>query len=348
MLNMPIAAALDKALQKVYSEVRIDEPLSHHTTIGVGGPARRFVTVNNSEQLVEGIRLCKTFEVPFFILGWGSNLIISDAGFPGVVIQNRAQSWRVVSDRFSEKTVNSTPPRLTPVGDKYYQADDLEYTEEGDPPVLVQVDSGAKIDPLIKALLQNGVTGLQWFSGIPATVGGAIYMNMHGGYRFFGDLLVNAALFDGGNFKEVERDYFRFDYDWSILHETKETVLWAHLLLRRGEVERARATAREWARRKSLQPQKSAGCIFRNLTADEQSRLNLPTPSIGYVVDHVLKLKGERRGDAIISPRHAAFIENLGNASATDVKALIDLMHEKARAELGLDLKLEVEFIGDF
>jgi len=327
---------------------KVEEPLSHHTTIGVGGPARRFVTANNSEQLVEGIRLCKTFDVPIFILGWGSNLIISDSGFPGVVIQNRAQSWRVVSDQFSEKTVSSTSPRLTPVGDKYYQADDLEYSETDDSPVLVQVDSGAKIDPLIKALLQNCVTGLQWFSGIPATVGGAIYMNMHGGYHFFGDLLVKAALVDGGDLKEVERDYFQFDYDRSILHETRETVLWAQLLLRRGDVERARATAREWARRKSLQPQKSAGCIFRNLTAEEQRKLNLPTPSIGYVVDHVLKLKGEGRGDAIISPRHAAFIENLGNANASDVKFLVDLIREKAKSELGIDLKTEVELVGEF
>jgi len=345
---MGVSPAFDNALKKIFSDLKSDEPLSHHTTIGVGGPARRFVTANTSEQLVEGIQLCKTFDVPFFILGWGSNLIISDSGFPGVVIQNRAQSWHIVSDQFSVETVNSIAPRLTPVGDKYYQADDLEYSESGDPPVLVQVDSGAKIDPLIKTLLQNGVTGLQWFSGIPATVGGAIYMNMHGGYHFFGDLIVKAALIDGEEIEEVERDYFRFDYDWSILHETRGTVLWAQLFLRRGNVERARAAAREWARRKSLQPQKSAGCIFRNLTAEEQRRLNLPTPSIGYVVDHVLKLKGERRGDAIISPRHAAFIENLGNASASDVKALIDLMREKAKAELGVDLKLEVEFMGGF
>jgi len=345
---MGISSAFDNALERIFSEIKFDEPLSRHTTIGVGGPARRFVTANTSEQLVEGIRLCKSFDVPFFILGWGSNLIISDSGFPGLVIQNRAQSWKIVTDDSSKKNQAKTQPRLTPVGDKYYQADDLEYSEEDDPPALVQIDSGAKIDPLIKTLLQNSITGLQWFSGIPATVGGAIYMNMHGGYHYFGDLVVKAALISDGDIKEVARDYFRFDYDWSILHETKEPILWAQLLLRKGDVERARVTAREWARRKSLQPQNSAGCVFRNLTEEEQSKLNLPTPSIGYVVDQLLKLKGERRGDAIISPRHAAFIENLGNARATDVKILIDVMREKAKAGLGLDLKLEVEFMGDF
>jgi UDP-N-acetylmuramate dehydrogenase len=345
---MEISQAFDEALKKIFPAIKIDEPLSQHTTIGIGGPARRFVTANDAGQLAHAVKLCRRYQMPCLILGGGSNLIISDAGFPGVVIKNRSQSWNLVSDQSTEKNVSKTSPRLAPVGDKYYQADDLEYSEADDPPVLVQVDSGAKIDPLIKTLLQNGVTGLQWFSGIPATVGGAVYMNMHGGYRFFGDLLVKAALIDGGEIKEVDRDYFQFDYDWSILHETKETVLWAQLLLRRGHVERARATAREWARRKSLQPQKSAGCIFRNLTAAEQQKLKVPTPSIGYVVDHLLKLKGVRRGEAIISPRHAAFVENLGNARAADAKALIDLIRDKAKAELDVDLRTEVEFIGEF
>jgi len=345
---MEFSSALDGALRKIFSEVKSSEPLSQHTTIGVGGPGRRFVTADNTEQLVEGIKVGQRLEIPYLILGGGSNLVISDAGFPGVVIKNRSQKWAVISDQSSVKAVTSTAPRLAPVGDKYYQADDLEYSEEDSPAVVVQVDSGAKIDPLIKTLLQNGMTGLQWFSGIPATVGGAIYMNMHGGYHFFGDLLLKAALVNGGTIKEVERDYFQFDYDYSILHETKETVLWAQLRLFRGDAQRARATAREWARRKALQPQKSAGCIFRNLTPEEQKALNLPTPSIGYLVDQVLKLKGERRGDAIISPRHAAFIENVGQARAADVKALVNLMRQRAKAELGIDLKSEIEFIGEF
>ena len=121
--------------------------------------------------------------------------------------------------------------------------------------------------------------------------------------------------------------------------------MWTELKLHYGDVGRARAAAVEWARRKALQPQKSAGCIFRNLSSTEQQRLRLPTPSIGYLVEHVLKLKGERRGDAIISPRHAAFIENLGQASAADVKDLIALMKTRAKSELALDLIEEVEYL---
>jgi UDP-N-acetylmuramate dehydrogenase len=362
---MKIPSAFDSTLNKIFGGIKIDEPLAGHTTIGVGGPATRLVTATTIEQLTEGIRLAHQFDIPVFVLGWGSNLIVSDRGFAGVVIKNRAQNWKVINESAPTKgLILQTPSRLTPMGESYYQINDLMYSEENDSPVIVQIESGAKIDPLIKELLQNGITGLQWFAGIPATVGGAVYMNMHGGYHFFGGLVQQALLFDSRQIKNaenakaapgnsdgiklVDQSYFQFDYDHSILQETKETVLWAQLRLFRGDVQRAKATAREWARRKALQPQHSAGCIFRNLSPEEQKRLNLPTPSIGYLVEHMLKLKGTRRGDAVISLRHAAFIENLGQARAQEVKALIDLIKEKANMVLGLQLHEEVEYLGKF
>ncbi len=355
---MNLSSSFDAALAKIFAEIKIDEPLALHTTLGVGGPATRLTTATTAEQLQEGVRLAHTHNVPVFVLGWGSNLIVSDRGFPGLVIKNRAQSWHVISEALltttSNKQSQQTPARLMPSGEGFYQIDDLLYSEEDATPVVVQAEAGAKIDTLMKALFKQGITGLQWFAGIPATIGGAIYMNMHGGYHFFGDCVKQALLFgpqatakDDG-IKQVDQNYFQFDYDYSILHQTKETVLWAQLKLFRGDVQRAQATAREWARRKALQPQRSAGCIFRNLSSEEQKRLNLPTPSIGYLVEHVLKLKGVRRGDAIISPRHAAFIENLGKARAKEVKALIDLIEEKAKNELGLALQKEVEYLGEF
>jgi len=347
---MSIPAAFDAALKKIFTTVKIDEPLALHTTLGVGGPAARLVTAMTIAQLQEGVRLAHDFKIPVFVLGWGSNLIVSDQGFAGLVIKNRAQNWRILDEATLTKSLPTTLARLKPTGDGYYQIDDLMYSEADCPTVIVQVESGAKIDPLMKALFKRGVTGLQWFAGIPATVGGAVYMNMHGGYHFFGDFVQQALLFDAKttDCKVVDQSYFEFDYDHSILQKTRETLLWAQLRLFRGEVERAQATAREWARRKALQPQRSAGCIFRNLSAEEQRRLNLPTPSIGYLVEHVLKLKGMRRGEAMISPRHAAFIENLEKARAQDIKELIGLVAEKARTELGIELQEEVEYLGEF
>jgi UDP-N-acetylmuramate dehydrogenase len=348
---MLFPSACDTVLRKIFAEVKTDEPLAFHTTLGVGGPATRLVTATNIEQLQKGIELARRFAIPVFILGWGSNLIVSDRGFAGLVIKNRAQNWEIrASATSTAKKKSQTQARLTPEGESYYRIDDLLYSEEGAPAAIVQVESGAKIDPLMKALFRHGITGLQWFAGIPATVGGAVYMNMHGGYHFFGDFVYRALLIDAktNEVKQVDQAYFEFDYDYSTLQKTKEVVLWAQLRLFRGDVKRAQATAREWARRKALQPQRSAGCVFRNLSPDEQQRLNLPTPSIGYLVEHVLKLKGTRRGDAIISLRHAAFIENLGQARAQEVKTLIDLVAEKARTELGLELHEEVEYVGEF
>ncbi len=339
-------------LQKNFPGLKQHEPLAQHTTLGVGGPARWFVTATAIEQLQSGLQLAHERNIPVFILGWGSNLIVSDQGFPGLVIQNRAKNWKLIeapeAPISSQKNPATSPPRLEALGEQYYRVDDLMYSEEEAPAAIVQVECGAKTEPLMKALLRRGITGLQWFAGIPASVGGAIYMNLHGGYHFFGEVVLRASLYDPRaevRLKIVDQDYFQFDYDRSVLHQTKETVLWAQLKLHRGNVERARATAVEWARRKALQPQKSAGCIFRNLSSDEQKRLNLPTPSIGYLVEHVLKLKGARRGEAVISPRHAAFIENLGAASAEEVKELIALMKNKAKTELDLDLVEEVEYL---
>ncbi|MGH7495472.1 MAG: UDP-N-acetylmuramate dehydrogenase [bacterium] len=342
--------AFENQLQSIFLNSKHNEPLASHTTLGVGGPARWFVTATSTEQLQSGIQLAHDGNIPVFVLGWGSNLIVSDEGFPGLVIQNRAKNWKVIAAPASAPAYAATAlARLEALGEQYYRVDDLLYSEEHEPIAIVQVESGAKIEPLMKDLLRQGITGLQWFAGIPASVGGAVYMNLHGGYHFFGDLVGRTLLFDPrasqNKLKSVDHDYFQFEYDRSVLHRTKETVLCVELKLHYGDVGRARAAAVEWARRKALQPQKSAGCIFRNLSAEEQKRLQLPTPSIGYLVEHVLKLKGERRGDAIISLRHAAFIENLGQASAEEVKELIALMKNKARDELGLKLIEEVEYI---
>jgi UDP-N-acetylmuramate dehydrogenase len=364
---MDFSVSFDAALTKIFAVVKTDEPLALHTTLGVGGPAKRLVTATTIAQLQEGIRLAHHFDIPAFVLGWGSNLIVSDRGFPGLIIKNRAKNWKVIDEASpvtAAKLIPSNPARLRPVGEDYYRIDDLMYSEENDPAVIVQVESGAKIDPLMKALFRHGITGLQWFAGIPATVGGAVYMNMHGGYHFFGDLVHKALVFNprstdkregkhatsgtGDGIKQVDQTYFQFDYDYSILQETKEAVLWVQLRLYRGDLQPAKATAREWARRKALQPQRSAGCIFRNLSPNEQQRLKLPTPSIGYLVEHVLELKGERRGDAVISPRHAAFIENLGKARAQEIMELIKLIKERAKTELNLDLREEVEYLGEF
>ncbi len=171
---------------------------------------------------------------------------------------------------------------------------------------------------------------------------------MHGAKLFFGDLLAQAQILTTDNeVRNVSQGYFQFDYDYSILHETKETVLSCDLVLTKGQSEEAKALAKEWIRKKKIQPQRSAGCLFQNLTQEEQKQLGYPTPSIGYVIDKVLGLKGKTFGGAKISESHAAFIENIGGATANDVLFLINEIKKQMLLKTGITLQTEIEFVGE-
>jgi UDP-N-acetylmuramate dehydrogenase len=322
-----------------------DAELSGFTTFGVGGRASLVAIADTSFQLEEAICWSIRVEVPYIIIGKGSNLIISDYGFEGVVIINKSKSWRIVEKPFHnvDLTKSKQNKKIRVKGSSQKRSVDNK-----DLNVMINVDSGILVRSLTNSLYKYGIIGLQWFAGIPASVGGAIYMNMHGRNNFFGDLVNRALLLSGTEKKIVTRDYFNFAYDYSILHDTKEIVLCAELILMKGDVDKARQEGKDWSKQKSFQPQRSAGCIFRNLTQTQQKKLNIPTDSTGYVIDKLLKLSGTRIGDAEISNRHAAFIENVGNAKAADIYKLIRLIQTRAKKELQINLELEVQLIGNF
>jgi len=324
------------------SSVKIhwDTPLAKYTTLGVGGPADLLVVAATTRQLITVITIARDTGCPFKVIGKGSNLIVSDSGFRGLIVVNRTLGWQILLPPSSKKIIYQ-------LEDRYGKSTHLPREEktEGAEEVLVQVASGNRIAKLIKELFKAGITGLEWFTGIPATVGGALYMNMHGADHYFCDCIEMVTLLSGTSIKEVNRDYFKFAYDWSILHETEEIVLEVVLRLKRGNVDRAKQLSHEWAQYKANQPQHSSGCVFQNLTREEKESVGIPTPSVGYLIDKVLGLKGARKGNAVISAKHAAFIENLGGASAEDVLYLIRLIKERAQKELGLELRSEVEII---
>ena len=308
-------------------------PLARVTTIRIGGPARYYCPVHNVHDLTRAATLAHRFNLPFKVIGKGSNLLVADAGFQGLIIHNQYTAFNV-----EPLTVEG---QLPPLPDYLSNREKSDYH-----PVLVRVSSGYRLPSLLPKLHGKQIVGLEYFAGIPATTGGAIYMNAHGGPYFFGQFVNSVRLFDGQRLKEVKTDYFNFAYDYSILQETKEIVLDATFVLWQGDVAPAKKFLAIWARKKKIQPQKSAGCIFQNLTPEEQKRLNLPTLSVGYFIDRLLHLKGFRRGEAIISTAHAAFIENLGQASASDVLFLIDLIRNRALEEFNIELKLEIELLG--
>ncbi len=319
-------------------------PLADLTTLRVGGPARYFLEVRDSSQLLQAVQLAREFELPFKVLGNGSNVLVADNGFDGLVIHNTGRRLEILD----EWPTGFQMPR---------QASGLSYLEENDIPsksgdasgqVLVEVEAGCLLQSLIRRLHRHGIWGLEWFAGIPASVGGAVYMNAHGGPLFFGDFVYRARLLRNTGIATVPPTYFQFDYDYSVLHRTGETVIDVTLCLFRGDVSEARAHFRRWAHAKRNQPRKSAGCIFRNLSREQQQRLALPTASTGYFIDKLLGMKGLKIGGAVISSAHAAFIENVGGARAVDVWRLIQFVRHEARCRYDIELQLEIELIGEF
>lgn len=334
-----------KDLKTAGIQFKENEMLRPYTTFRIGGPAKIFISANTSEILHQVFSLGTKYNIPLLVLGKGSNIIVSDKGFAGLVIFNNTTNLKVI------KEYRGVVENDRQIKRRFDQPDAPIFSTKYNgviSSVIVEVESGAIVGNLIKQLFKKGISGLEWFSGIPSTVGGAIYMNMHGADHFFGELVQSAVISNGRNIREVDREYFQFEYDWSILHQTREVVLKANLILNKGNVENAREVAKNWARYKANQPWRSAGCIFQNLTEEQRKQADLPSVSIGYLVDKVLNLKGTRKGDAIISENHAAFIENIGQAKANDVYELINLIKEKTKQKFSIDLTMEVQLIGEF
>lgn len=282
-------------------------PLAKHTTFRIGGPAEYFFEAKTVKDLVGAVKHARDQKIPITIIGNGSNILISDQGIKGLVIKNSTSTIKLLDNN------------------------------------QVKLDSGVFLPKVIFYLIQKGLTGLEYFVSIPATVGGATFINMHGYDKFWSDYLISAEILTSDNqVKLVDNQYFKFAYDYSIVKESKDIVLTNTLQLQAGDKLEALKTAKQFQSQKANHPQVSAGCIFENLSKVDQKKLDLPTPSTGYLIDKILNLKGKQIGQARIAPKHAGFIENLGDASFKDVKTLIDLIKNTAKKKLSLNLKLEI------
>lgn len=310
------------------NRVKLDEVLAPYTTIKIGGPADLFFEATITDDLVQAVGISRKHGVDYFVLGGGSNLIISDKGFRGLVIRNKTSNIQLVKV-------------------KGKVAIDI---------IFIKVDSGVQVNRLVRYSLDEGFAGLEYFLGQPGTVGGAMWINAHNmwaGRKFFGDNVVEAEVLDKeGNPKTVPVYYFNFGYDKSDLQESGEIVLTVTLALKKGDKEQLWQSAQETLNyRRATQPLNypSSGCSFRNISPEEARRIGTPnnTTSTGFLIDS-LGLKGTRIGGAKFSEKHAAFIINVDNAKAADVKALLDLAKEKIKDRYGIEVMEEVVLIGEF
>jgi UDP-N-acetylmuramate dehydrogenase len=293
-----------------------DVALAPLTTFKIGGPADRFFRACTAHELVTAITAVRELEMPHFLLGSGANILIGDKGFRGLVIRSEIAGIELVDD--------------------------------------VRVKAGAGVEvfhDLIEATVSRSLGGLHHYVGIPSTVGGAIWQNLHflsppperERTCFIEEVLESCEILTvEGEVRSVDRAYFRFGYDYSILHDRPDIVLSATFHLVPQDEAELRYVMREnlkWRddRHPDLWLYPSAGSIFKKIEGIGAGRL----------IDQC-GLKGWVYQNAGIFHKHANVIVNLGGATAVQVRHIIDHAQATVRQELGYELKPEIGFIGEF
>jgi UDP-N-acetylmuramate dehydrogenase len=284
------------------------EPLARFTTMRVGGPADLFAEIHNLFELRAIVRFARSRSLPHFILGRGSNMVISDKGVRGLVIHNRAQQVRFEGTRLT-------------------------------------ADSGLPMARAATLARAEGLSGLEFGLAIPGTVGGAVWANAGAHESDVRAVLAEASVLrTDGTEQAVDGEGLGLAYRESVLKHSPpgspDVVTWGSFELTReepDEVGRRLDEIRKW--RQAHQPlgMPSAGSVFRNPEND----------SAGGIIDR-LGLKGTRVGGAVVSEKHANFIVNDRDGTASDVRTLGEMIRERVRSETGIELVFEIMFAGDW
>ena len=295
-------------LQKMLGEAKVlvNEPMASHTTFRIGGPADYFVMPETVEELANVLKLCKEENTPYFILGNGSNLLVGDKGFRGVVIQ--------LYKNFDGFSVEGTK---------------------------ITAKSGAMLIRVAKEAGKAGLTGLEFASGIPGTIGGAMVMNAGAYGGEMKDVVTSVTvLTKDGDIKTLSGDEMNFRYRGSVVEDEGYIVLEAVMELKEGNLEEIQARMDELSvQRRTKQPIEypSAGSTFKR-------------PE-GYFAGKLIQdaeLRGYQVGGAQVSEKHCGFVINAGGATAADVMQLMQDVSDKVMEQFGVTLEPEVKRIGEF
>ncbi len=287
--------------------------LGPYTTFKIGGPADLFYEATTADELATAVLAAQDSGVPFHLLGLGANILVGDLGFRGLVIHNGARHVEVRGE-------------------------------------TLWAESGAIVWPdLINVAVAAGLSGLEHYAGIPSTVGGALWQNLHflspdrARTMFIAEVTEGAELLtEEGDRQHVGLDYFDFGYDYSTLHVRRDLVLSATFHLTPADPEAMRAVIESnlaWRRERHppLDSEPSAGSIFKKIQDIGAGRL----------IDGC-GLKGFRLGGAEITQRHANIVINRGGATAADVQGLIRHVQATVARETGHRLETEIGMIGEF
>lgn len=307
-----------------------NEPMCKHTSFKVGGPARYFVKAENADDLKEAFTLARENKLPYFILGNGTNLLVADKGFDGIVI--------TLAGKFSE---------INDLGNGAFN-----------------VGAATPLGRFARTAMKQGFAGIHKLAGIPGTLGGAIYMNAGAYGQEIGTCCTKVTVLDSdGNIREISNADCAFGYRQSIFSlrhceagsrsNPSGTILSATFQLPAASAEGKTVADLEaelaecMAKRKASQPlnMPNAGSTFKRLdkgTADMPQQI-----APGYYIEQT-GLKGYRIGGAEVSTLHANFIVNAGGATATDIKQLSEFVQQKVTEKFEIELKREIILLGEF
>ena len=285
-------------------DIKIDEMMSKHTSFRVGGPAKVFLTVHSEESLRNILLALKRYELPYFVLGNGSNLLVSDEGYDGVMVY--------LGEEFSEVEITGTQMRAK---------------------------AAALLGKVARMAMEEELAGLEFAAGIPGSLGGGVVMNA-GAYGGELSQVVTKvrAMNPDGEIIELEKDQLLLGYRTSIFKTKPFVILEVFMELQKGNKEEILVKIKEYTKaRVEKQPLEypSAGSTFKR-------------PE-GYFAGKLIMdagLRGYRVGDAQVSEKHCGFVINRGNATATEIKTLMENVAKKVKEEFGVDLEAEVIMLG--
>ncbi len=286
--------------------VRLHEPMKKHTTFRIGGPADYYLCPHSTEEMQKILQICKENNIEFFILGNGSNLLVSDKGYRGAVIQ----LWKNFSDIIAEEKT-------------------------------ITVKAGALLSKVAAEALEEGLTGMEFASGIPGTIGGAVVMNAGAYGGEMKDIIKEVTvLTKEGEILTLSKEEMNFGYRTSVVKEKGYVVISVVLQLEKGDREKIRKVMDDLKeRRVTKQPldMPSAGSTFKRPEGYFAGKLIMDAGLRGFSV-----------GGAQISEKHCGFVVNKGDATAADVLGLIREVQKRVQEQFGVTLEPEVKFLGEF
>lgn len=286
--------------------VRRQEPMSLHTTFRIGGPADLFVTPGSIQAVADSIRVCKETQTPYAVIGNGSNLLVSDTGYRGVIIQ--------IGRNLNQVSVNG---------------------EE------IRAQAGAMLSVIAKTALSESLTGFEFASGIPGTLGGAAVMNAGAYGGEMKDVLTEVTVLTReGEIRTIPAEKLEMGYRTSLAAKNGWIILEAVLKFQKGDAEAIRGRMEELKmQRVTKQPLDlpSAGSTFKRPEGYFAGKLIMDAGLRGFTV-----------GGAQISEKHCGFVVNKGGATAEDVRNLICAVQKKVQEDAGVKLEPEVKFLGEF